>query len=108
LIMPIVPKAIVEKDAAAFANSPVGTGPFKFVSWKRGDTISLEANPDYWGGKPKLDKIELKIVPDNSARVVALEAGDLDFVQSPLSPQDVSRLQSGGKLKVDRTPAPGY
>lgn len=108
LIMPIVPKAIVEKDAAAFANAPVGTGPFKFVSWKRGDTISLEANPDYWGGKPKTDKIEIKIVPDNSARVVALESGDLDFVQSPLSPQDVTRLQGEGKFNVNRIPAAGY
>lgn len=108
LTMSIVPKAIVEKDAAGFANNPVGTGPYKFISWKRGDTISLEANPDYWGGKPKLDKIDLKIVPDNSARVVALEAGDLDFVQSPLSPQDVTRLQTEGKFTVNRIPAAGY
>jgi len=108
LTMSIVPKAIVEKDPAAFANNPVGTGPYKFVSWKRGDTISLEANPDYWGGTPKIAKIDLKIVPDNSARVVALEAGDLDFVQSPLSPQDVTRLQTEGKFTVNRIPAAGY
>src|SRR5581483_1697940 len=67
-----------------------------------------EANPDYWGGTPKIAKIDLKIVPDNSARVVALEAGDLDFVQSPLSPQDVTRLQSEGKFTVTRIPAAGY
>lgn len=108
LILPIVPEAIVEKDAAAFALNPVGTGPFKFVSWKRGDTISLTANSDYWNGAPKLAGIDLKIVPDNSARVVALEAGDLDFVQSPLSPQDVTRLQSEGKFTVNRVPAAGY
>ena len=50
----------------------------------------------------------MKVVPDNSARVVGLESGDLDFVQSPVSPQDVTRVQSAAKLKVDRTPAAGY
>lgn len=108
LIQPIVPKAIVEKDAAAFANAPVGTGPYKFVEWKRGDTITFEANPDYWGGAPKTPNIQFKIVPDNSARVVALESGDLDLVQSPLSPQDVTRLQADGKFTVNRVPAAGY
>src|SRR5581483_1044527 len=108
LTMPIVPKAVVEKDPKAFALAPVGTGPFKLVDWKRGDTITFEANPDYWGGRPKLDKIEFHIIPDNSARVVALESGDLDFVQSPLSPQDVTRLQSEGKFTVTRIPAAGY
>ncbi len=108
LTMSIVPKAIVEQDPEAFANAPVGTGPYKFVSWKRGDTISFEANPDYWGGAPKTPKVEFKIVPDNSARVVALEAGDLDMVQSPLSPQDVTRLESEGKFAVERIPAAGY
>lgn len=104
----IVPKAVVEKAGDSFANNPVGTGPYKFVSWKRADTISLEANPDYFRGRPKMDKIDLKIVPDNSARVVALESGDLDLVQSPLSPQDVTRLQSKAGFKVNRTPAAGY
>jgi peptide/nickel transport system substrate-binding protein len=108
LTMPIVPKAIAEKDAAGFANSPVGTGPYKFVEWKRGDTITFEANPDYWGGAPKTKNVVFKIVPDNSARVVALESGDLDFVQSPVSPQDVTRLQSEGKFAVERIPAAGY
>lgn len=105
---PIVPKAIVEQDAEAFANSPVGSGPYKFVEWKRGDTITFEANPDYWGGAPKTKNVVFRIVPDNSARVVALESGDLDFVQSPLSPQDVTRLQADGKLAVERIPAAGY
>ncbi|MBW7884988.1 MAG: ABC transporter substrate-binding protein, partial [Caldilineaceae bacterium] len=94
LTMGIVPKSVAEADPEGFANSPVGTGPFKFVEWKRGDSITLEANDDYWNGRPKLDGIEIKVVPDNSARVVALEAGDLDLAQSPLSPQDVKRMET--------------
>ena len=104
----ILPKAVAEKEGDKFGNNPIGTGPFKFVSWKRGDTIELEAFADYFEGRPKLDKVLLKIVPDNSARVVALESGDLDIVQSPLSPQDVTRMQTKTGFKVTRIPAAGY
>lgn len=106
--MPILPKAVVEADPAAFATAPVGTGPFKLVEWKRGDSIILEANPDYWGGAPLLSGAELRVVPDNSARVVALESGDLDLVQSPVSPQDVNRMEGEAGFVVNRTPAAGY
>jgi len=104
----IVPQAAVQKLGADFGTKPVGTGPFKVDRWTTGDTIELSANDNFYGGRPNLDRVRLKVVPDNSARVVALESGDLDFVQSPLSPQDVARVQSAGKLKVERTPAAGY
>lgn len=106
--MPIVPRSVVEADAAAFATSPVGTGPFKLVEWKRGDSMRLEANPDYWDGAPLLSGIEMRVVPDNSARVVALESGDLDLIQSPISPQDVKRLEGMDRITVNRVPAAGY
>ncbi len=104
----ILPKSVAEKAGDQFGNSPVGTGPYKFVSWKRGDTITLQAFDDYFEGRPKLDSIVLKIVPDNSARVVALESGDLDLVISPLSPQDVTRMATKSGFKVSRMPAAGY
>jgi peptide/nickel transport system substrate-binding protein len=104
----ILPQAAATAAGAEFGNKPIGTGPFKFVSWKRNDTIELEANADYFEGRPKLDKVTLKIVPDNSARIVALESGDLDLVLSPLSPQDVTRLATKTGFKVNRIPAAGY
>jgi peptide/nickel transport system substrate-binding protein len=104
----IVPQAVASDPNSDFSNKPVGTGPFKFVSWKKGDTIELDANPDYFAGRPKLDHITIKIVPDNSARVVAVESGGLDFVQSPLSPQDVTRMAANKNFKVTRIPAAGY
>lgn len=103
----ILSKAYAD-SGADLATKPMGTGPFKFVSWTKGSSISLEAFPDYWGGRPKLDKIELKIVPDNSARVVAVESGDLDMVISPLSPQDVQRMTGKQGFVVERVPAAGY
>jgi peptide/nickel transport system substrate-binding protein len=102
----IVPQASGSKTD--FGQKPVGAGPYKVDTWNTGDSIDLSAFDGFYSGRAHLDRVRLKVVPDNSARVVALESGDLDFVQSPLSPQDVSRVQSGGKLKVDRTPAAGY
>jgi peptide/nickel transport system substrate-binding protein len=102
----ILPQAAVQKLGADFGTKPVGTGPFKVDRWATGDTIELSANDSFFGGRPNLDRVRVKVVPDNSGRVVGLESGDLDFVQSPVSPQDVSRVQSAAK--VDRTPAAGY
>jgi peptide/nickel transport system substrate-binding protein len=106
--MGIVPKSVVEEQGQAFGTNPIGTGPFKFVSWQRGDTIELEAFDDHFNGRPKADKIVIKVVPDNSARAVAVESGDLDFIQSPVSPQDVIRLEETSGIQVDRIPASGY
>jgi peptide/nickel transport system substrate-binding protein len=104
----VVPQAAVQKLGADFGTKPVGSGPFKVERWATGDTIELSANEAFYGGRPNLDRVRVKVVPDNSGRVVGLESGDLDFVQSPVSPQDVTRVQSAAKLKVDRTPAAGY
>lgn len=94
---------VSKKDATAagadMALHPVGTGPMTLESWDRGSKIVLDANSAYWGGKPKIDKMELDIVGDNTARAQALEAGDLDLIQSPLSPQDIQRLQGESKFK---------
>jgi peptide/nickel transport system substrate-binding protein len=102
----IVPQAAASKPD--FSTKPIGTGPFKVDTWNTGDSIDLSPFDAFYAGRANLDRLRVKVVPDNSARVVALESGDLDFVQSPLSPQDVAREQSAAKLRVDRTPAAGY
>jgi peptide/nickel transport system substrate-binding protein len=57
-----------------------GTGPFKFVEWRRGVDISIVANPDYWGGAPKLEGIRFVIVPNPDTALSQYEAGELDFL----------------------------
>jgi peptide/nickel transport system substrate-binding protein len=94
----IVPKALAAAPNADLSAHPLGSGPMRLAGWKRGNSIVLEANPDYWGGPPKLKRLEIVVVGDNTARAQALEAGDLDFIQSPLSPQDVQRLMGTQKL----------
>ena len=60
----------------------IGTGPFKFVSWQRDDRVEMVANPDYWGGAPKWDKVTFKFVANNGARVAALLSGDVDLIEN--------------------------
>jgi peptide/nickel transport system substrate-binding protein len=99
----IVPKDAGGRDLNA---SPLGSGPFRFSRWERGGRIVLTANDGYFAGRPAIDEIDMIVVPDNTARAQALEAGDLDLVMSPLSPQDVSRL--GADRRFDTCICPAF
>ncbi|HEY7548190.1 MAG TPA: ABC transporter substrate-binding protein, partial [Hyphomicrobiaceae bacterium] len=66
--------------AQAMRTNPIGTGPFKFVEFKRGDTVKFVRNPDYWKpGKPHLDGIEWKVIENRSTRILAFVAGEFDM-----------------------------
>nr|WP_314071549.1 ABC transporter substrate-binding protein [uncultured Roseococcus sp.] len=86
----ILPRHIYEgtdilKNPANVA--PIGTGPFRFKEWQRGSHLVLERNPDYWqAGKPYLDGIIFRFIPDAVARSVALEAGEIDVTIGSLIP----------------------
>jgi peptide/nickel transport system substrate-binding protein len=79
--MPIVPKHIFDKgdfNSNPAGRDPVGTGPYKFVKWTTGREIVLEKNPDYWGEKPKINKIVFKIITDNTVAFQILKRQELD------------------------------
>ncbi len=78
---------------------PTGTGPFKFVEWVRGDRVVLERNDDYYEGKPRLEKIIVRTVREDSARVLGLEAGDYDLIVR-VPPEEVQRLMQEGKVRI--------
>jgi peptide/nickel transport system substrate-binding protein len=82
---------------AKIMQAPVGTGPFKLKEWKKGSHIILERNAAYWKpGRPYLDQLVLRVVPDGSARAIALEKGEADLApMSALPPAEIQRL---GKL----------
>jgi peptide/nickel transport system substrate-binding protein len=76
----IVPQAPVEADPDAFFNAPYSSGPFSVTEWAKGDRILMQKNPNYWEApKPYLDELEFRIVPDDNARVIQLEAGEVDI-----------------------------
>lgn len=75
----IVSKRAVQQHGQAFGRNPVGTGPFKFVSWKENDSIELARNPDYFeAGQPYLDKVVIRLLKEPSAGVAALLSGQVD------------------------------
>ncbi|MFF2877072.1 glutathione ABC transporter substrate-binding protein [Gottfriedia sp. NPDC057991] len=81
--------------------TPVGTGPFKFVSWTPGDQIVLEANKDYWNGAPKLKKVTFKVVPEVSTAISMLQTGKVQFIDA-LPAEQIKRLESIKNVKVTK------
>jgi peptide/nickel transport system substrate-binding protein len=73
----------------------VGTGPYKFVSYTRGDRIILARNENYWGTKPDWDKVILRPITSDGPRVAALLAGDVDMIENP-PVQDLDRIRKAG------------
>jgi peptide/nickel transport system substrate-binding protein len=82
----------------------VGTGPYKFVSWKRGAEIVFERNEHYWGEKPVWDKVIYRPISNSAARVAALLAGDVDLIEDPPT-DDLPRLKKDKNLHVQETPS---
>ena len=77
----ITPKSTIEKvGGASFATRPVGTGPFKFVEWVKGDHLTMEANCDYWQGDPKVSRVTWRFTPDPATAVASLQSGQTDMV----------------------------
>jgi peptide/nickel transport system substrate-binding protein len=85
--------------------SPVGTGPFKFVEMVAGDHLTLQANPDYFRGKPAVDKVVLKFVPDPSVAVASLESGEAQFVNPSPAFNQVPQLKQVSGVHVDLVPS---
>jgi oligopeptide transport system substrate-binding protein len=100
----VVPREEVERSGADFAASPVGTGPFRFVSWTRGHEIVLDANEDYFGGRPSLDRVRFVIFPGNvqTEMLRAFERGELE--ESPIPPDQYKKVLEEARYKVVRKP----
>jgi len=96
-------KYTAEVGKQTFANKPIGTGPFKLVEWVKDDHVTLEQNPDYWGGKPKLTKVTFKPVPEASTRTAAIITHQADVV-IPLQISDINQVQQSSGLKVEKSP----
>lgn len=84
------------------ANSPIGSGPFKFVEWRRGELVRLDKNPDYWRkGLPHLDRVVVRFIADASTRTAALEKGEAHVAGLGAVPyNDVRRLSALPSLEV--------
>ncbi len=97
----MVPPGAVEELGERFGDSPVGSGPFKFVDWVKGDRITVEANEEYWGGAPLVDRVVFRFVTEPSTRVAMLNAGEADLISN--IPSDlVEDLAASPGVKIER------
>ena len=97
----IVSKVAGDKYGDQWYQNPVGTGPYKFVSFQRGGNLVFTRNDDYWGGKAAIKEVIFHKVTEDGARLAALESGQADFVND-VPVHEVARLQRHPRIRVDR------
>jgi peptide/nickel transport system substrate-binding protein len=99
----IVSKKAVEAAGEDFGMQPVGTGPFKFVNWQKGNKYVLERFDDYWGPKVKFKTLEVRSVPEPSSRTIELEADGADLA-FPIIANDMKHIEDNPNLVLYREP----
>ena len=101
--MAIAPGAYAKLGGDGFGAAPVGTGPFKFVSYDRGGTLRLDAYKDYWRVKPAAASLEVSWSADAQTRVGLVQTGQADLALD-LTPQALTSLRDDGSVEVKRAP----
>jgi peptide/nickel transport system substrate-binding protein len=101
----VISKAFAEGNEERLATEPMGTGPFALREWKQGESLTLVKNEHYWEeGLPLLDEIVVQLVPDDNARILQLQGGELDGMnQVPFS--RIEELKADSNLKVYQFPS---
>jgi peptide/nickel transport system substrate-binding protein len=92
------PTAMMADLENAYRN-PVGTGPFRFVEWVPGDRIVLDKHSGYWGEQAKLDRVIVRVIPDNAARFLAVKSGSIDMMEQA-NVEDVTNARRDRNLQV--------
>ncbi len=100
LIMPA--KALKELGPQKLAEKPIGTGPFRFVEWKRDERLVLERNPDYWQGPADVSRVTFRFIPEFSARMAALLSGEIDIMKD-VPPHAVEAIEKSGRATLRST-----
>jgi len=115
ICVPLIPKHYFEDNDIAFAdmdkskfntdNELIGTGPFRITEYRRGEAVILERYDDYWGGKPYLDQIIYRIVPDRQSLITAVQTGEVDYIT--LDPSEVEQLKGADNVEIYQYPGDG-
>jgi len=91
---------VAADNAANNASQPVGTGPFQFSSWRRGVSIQLDRNEDYWGVTAVVDNVIFRFIGDPAAAYAAMKAGDIDAYPNYPAPENIAEFESDPNFKV--------
>jgi len=97
----ILSKVAGDKFGDKLYDNPIGTGPYKFVSYQRGGNMVFTRNDDYWGGKAAIKEVIFRKVTEEAARLAALEAGQTDFINN-VPVHEVARLEKHPRVRVDK------
>jgi peptide/nickel transport system substrate-binding protein len=101
----IIPKNYGGKSSKDFYTAPVGTGAFMWDTWQKGNFIRLKKHSSYWqAGKPALDSVSWKVVPDDNARAIQLQAGQAHINEAPPF-SSLAQLKATPKVQVDVFPS---
>jgi peptide/nickel transport system substrate-binding protein len=104
----VSPKAVREHGNEYLVEHPVGTGPFRFVEWQKGQKVVLERNPDYWRkGDPKADQLIFVPIPEPTARVTALLTGQVNMIVV-VPPDAIQQIKDKPELVYDQGPGNHY
>ncbi|HUI88656.1 MAG TPA: ABC transporter substrate-binding protein [Anaerolineales bacterium] len=97
----IIPGKYMDKVGVdAFQQHPIGTGPFEFVDWVKGDHITYKANPNYWWkGYPKVENLTFRFVPEDATRAAAIQSGEVDIVNR-LTADEANTLSTAPNVVV--------
>jgi len=97
----ILSKVAGDKFGDQLYQNPIGTGPYKFVSYQRGGNMVFTRNDDYWGGKAAIKEVVFRKVTEEAARLAALESGQADFINN-VPVHEVARFQKHPRVKIDK------
>jgi peptide/nickel transport system substrate-binding protein len=108
----ILPKHYVKtveefNSSTKLHRNPIGSGPFKFKEWRTAERIVLTANTKYWDGRPYLERLIMKVVPDSNVEVINLLKGNVDFVES-IQPKQVATVKRNKNVKVVKYDSAGF
>lgn len=103
--MSVVPRELVEEEA--MATDAMGTGPFEFVEYTPGDSIVLEANADYWGEGPFVDRVEFRFISETTTALTGLQTGEIDITNN-IAPQEIPNLEEDPEVELGQVPSNNY
>jgi len=104
----IVPEHTAKEKGSDFSSYPVGTGPFIFKEWMQDERVILSANNSYFEGRPNINGVIYKIIPDETIRVLELEKGDIDLLMNPITPDILPRFEKNPELKIIKNTGTNY
>ncbi len=104
--VPIASKAYYEQSEDDFVNTPVGSGPYKYVGREKGSKITLESYEDYYRGAATIKNVTFEVIPDQSTTAVALKTGEVDFAM--IESSVIAQLTGDNSLTVEEVAASGF